>query len=108
MTATELVSEISDRTGISRADVRHVLAELTDITREEISKAHKVKIGNIVQLEPKVRRGIKKGAMVMNPSVGEKVRHPGKPPSVRVTARVLAAVSKGDHLPSVQKVKRAS
>ena len=108
MAGTELVTEITDRTGISKTDVKHMLAELTEIVQEQLGNARKVKIGNIVQLEPKVRKGIKKGTMVMNPSKGEKVKHPGKPPSVKVTARVLAAVGKGDHLPSVQKVKKAT
>jgi nucleoid DNA-binding protein len=107
LTAAELVSELAERTGISKTDVRHVMDELGDVVREEVGKAHKVKIGNLVQFQAKVRKGIKKGTMVMNPSAGEKVKHPGKPPSVKITARVLAGVAKGDHLPSVQKVKKA-
>lgn len=107
LSGTEMVAEISDRTGIPKADVKHVLSELTDVIQEEIGNAHRVKIGQIVQLEPKVRKGIKKGTMVMNPAEGKKVRHKGKPPSVKVTARVLSAVGKGNHLPSVQKVQKA-
>lgn len=107
LTAAELTAELADRTGISRTDVRHIMDELGDVVREQLGKANKVKISNIVQLEPKVRKGIKKGTMVMNPSKGEKVKHPGKAPSVKVTARVLSAVGKGDHLPSVAKVKKA-
>jgi nucleoid DNA-binding protein len=108
LSGLEFVNEIAERTGISKTDVKHVLAEITEVVQETIGKGRKVKIGNIVQLEPKVRKGIKKGTMVMNPAKGEKVKHPGKPPSVKVTARVLAAVGKGDHLPSVQRVQKAS
>jgi nucleoid DNA-binding protein len=107
MSASELVAELAERTGISKTDVRHIMDELRDVIQDNLGKATKTKVGNIVQIEPKVRKGIKKGTMVMNPSAGEKVKHPGKPPSVKVTARVLAGVGKGDHLPSVQKVKRA-
>lgn len=107
MTAAEFVNELADRTGIAKTDIRHVLDELGDVVREEIAAARKVKISNLVQFEPKVRKAIKKGTMVMNPSKGEKVKHPGKPASVRITARVLAGLSKGDHLPSVQKVKKS-
>jgi len=107
MTAGELVAELADRSGIPKTDVRHLLDELGDVAREQLSAAKKFKIGSLVQLEPKVRKGIKKGTMVMNPSAGKKVKHPGKPPSVRITARVLTGLSKGDHLPSVQKVKKA-
>jgi nucleoid DNA-binding protein len=108
MAGPELVAELSDRTGIGKTDIKHTLAELQDVVQECLGQARKVKIGNIVQLETKVRKGIKKGTMVMNPAKGEKVRHPGKPPSVKVTARVLAGVGKGDHLPSVQKVQKTT
>jgi nucleoid DNA-binding protein len=103
-----VITELSERTGISKTDIRHLLDELGDFLREEIQKGKKVKIGTLVQFEPKVRKGIKKGTMVMNPAAGEKVKHPGKPPSVKVTARVLTGLAKGDHLPSVQKVKKVS
>ena len=108
MNASEFFTELADLTGISKTDIRHLIDVLGDVVRTEIGKGKKVKIGNLVQFEPKVRKGIKKGTMVMNPSAGEKVRHPGKPPSVKVTARVLTGVGKGDHIPSVQKVKKVS
>lgn len=108
MNASAFVTELTDRTGIPKTDVRHLIDELGDVIREELQKGKKVKIGTLVQFEPKVRKGIKKGTMVMNPSKGEKVKHPGKPASVKVTARVLTGLAKGDHLPSVQKVNKVS
>jgi len=108
MSMGDFIGELSARTGIPRTDIRHLIDELGDFIREEISQGKKVKLGMLVQFEPKVRKGIKKGTMVMNPSIGEKVRHEGKPASVKVTARVLSGLGKGDHLPSVQKVQRTS
>jgi hypothetical protein len=108
MTGAEVAREISERTGIPQVDVKHVLSELGDVAREEIQQVHRFRIGNLVQIEPKVKAAIKKGTMKMNPSIGEMQPHPGKPAEARIAVRALAGIKSGDHLPSVQKIKRAN
>ena len=103
LTQSQLVAEIADRAEVTRADVKAVLAALEEVVLEEVGNAEKVKIGNLVQLNVRVRPATKarKGR---NPATGEEITIAAKPASVDVRARALAKTKAA--LPSVQKAKK--
>jgi nucleoid DNA-binding protein len=103
---TELVEEIAEESGYSKSDVRHFMDVLVGIVSEHISKCERVKIGNLVQIEPKLRKA-QKARMGRNPQTGEDVQIPRKPASVRVAARVLkGAKEAAPKLSTLQKKTR--
>lgn len=102
---TELVENIADATGYSKSDVRHFFSALEDEVRYAISNCNKIKIAG-VQIEPKLKKATKK-RMGRNPATGEAVQIAAKPASVKITARVLAALGKDEAVvPSVGKLKK--
>ena len=103
LTQSQLVAEIADRAEVTRADAKAVLAALEDVVLAEVSNAEKVKIGNIVQLNVRVRPATKarKGR---NPATGEEITIGAKPAAVALRARPLARAKQA--LPSVQKATR--
>jgi nucleoid DNA-binding protein len=88
VTQGQFVEELSEETGYSKSDVRHLLQSLEELVKQHISDCERVKIGNLVQFEPKLRKK-QKARMGRNPATGEDVRISAKPASVRVAARVL-------------------
>lgn len=103
LTQTQLVSEIADRAELSKADVKRVLAALDEVVLDEIGNAHKVRIGTLVQLTPRVKPAQKK-RKGRNPATGEEIDIAAKPASVDLRARPLAKAKQA--LPSVQKARR--
>jgi nucleoid DNA-binding protein len=103
LTQSQLVAEIADRAEVTRADAKAVLAALEEVVLEEVSNAEKVKIGNLVQLNVRVRPATKarKGR---NPATGEEITIAAKPAAVALRARPLARAKQA--LPSVQKAKK--
>lgn len=100
----QLVQLISEDTGYSTSDVRHVLSSLNDIVIRELGNCEKVKIGQIVQLEAKERKA-RKARMGRNPATGDPVKIAAKPADVVVRARVLtAAKSAAPKLAKLRKV----
>jgi nucleoid DNA-binding protein len=103
-TQADIVREVADETGLAAGVVRHVLAAWEDAILGEVEQGQKVKLGQLVQLNPKVKPKTKK-RMGRNPRTGEEVEIAAKPASVVVRARVLKKVK--DHLPTVQKARKA-
>ena len=103
LTQSQLTAEVADRSELTRADVKRVLAALEEVVLEELGNAEKVKIGNLVQLAVRVRPATKarKGR---NPATGEEITIAAKPAAVALKARPLAKAKAA--LPSVQKAKR--
>lgn len=81
LTQNQLVAAVADRTELSKADAKRVLAALEDVVLEELGNAQKERIGGLVQLTVRV-----------------------KPASVDLRARPLARAKSA--LPSVQKARR--
>jgi nucleoid DNA-binding protein len=104
LTNAQMVREISDYADVSATDVKAVLEALEVIVLDEIGDAQKVKIGQLIQIQPKVRKARKK-RMGRNPRTGEEVEIGAKPADVVVRARVLKRVK--DAAPSVQKARKA-
>ena len=104
LTQSQLVGEIAERTGLSKADTKAVLEALEEIVLEEVGKAEKVRIGGLVQLNVRVREatGERKGR---NPATGEEITIAPKPATVTVKARPLAKAKNA--LPSVATARRA-
>jgi nucleoid DNA-binding protein len=106
LTASQMASEIAYRVGngITTSDVKEVLSKWEEIVLEEIQDVEKVKLGQLVQLQVKIRPARKK-RMGRNPRTGEDVQIAAKPASTVVRARVLKKVK--DATPSVKKAKKA-
>jgi nucleoid DNA-binding protein len=88
VTQGQLIEELAEETGYSKSDCRHYLASLSEIVKAHITDCERVKIGDLVQFEPKLRKA-QKARMGRNPATGEDVKIGKKPASVRVAARVL-------------------
>jgi nucleoid DNA-binding protein len=103
LTQSQLVTEVADRSDLSKADAKRVLGALEDVVLEELGNAQKVRIGGLVQLTVRVKPAQKK-RKGRNPATGEEIEIGPKPASVDLRARPLAR-AKGA-LPSVQKARR--
>jgi DNA-binding protein HU-beta len=103
LTQIQLADAVADRAGMTRAQARTAIQALEDVVLSEIGNAEKVKIGNLVQLNVRVKPATKarKGR---NPATGEEITIAAKPAAVDVRARVLAKTKSA--LPSVQKAKK--
>jgi nucleoid DNA-binding protein len=103
LTQNQLVAAVADRTELSKADAKRVLAALEDVVLEELGNAQKVRIGGLVQLTVRVKPAQKK-RKGRNPATGEEIEIAAKPASVDLRARPLARAKSA--LPSVQKARR--
>jgi DNA-binding protein HU-beta len=103
LTQSQLVTEVSERAGLAKADTKAVLDALEEVVLDQLAEAEKVKIGGVVQLTVRVKEATKarKGR---NPATGEEITIAPKPASVTVKARPLAK-AKGA-LPSVATARR--
>jgi nucleoid DNA-binding protein len=99
---TELVAEIAEETGYSRQDVKTILKSLEDSILWHVNECERVKIGQLLQVEPKLRPRTKK-RMGRNPATGEQIEIAAKPASVRVAVRVLKTLK--ESAPTVAKLK---
>jgi nucleoid DNA-binding protein len=104
LTQAQMASEIAYRTNLPTSDVKDVIAKWEEIVLEEIADVEKVKLGQLVQLQVKIRPARKK-RMGRNPRTGEDVQIAAKPASTVVRARILKKVK--DATPSVAKAKKA-
>jgi nucleoid DNA-binding protein len=102
VTKSELIRDIADGTGLSRADVMSVFDSLDEIVPYYLEEVHRVRIGNLVQLEVKVSPA-KKARMGRNPATGEEIEIPKKPASAKVAVRLLKGAKEA--VPSVQKAR---
>jgi DNA-binding protein HU-beta len=103
LTQTQLASAVADRTGLTKADSKRVLAALEEIVHEELGNAEKVRIGGLVQLTVRVKPA-QKARKGRNPATGEEITIAAKPASVDLRARPLAGAKAA--LPTVQKARR--
>jgi nucleoid DNA-binding protein len=103
LTSAQLVEEIAEDTGYSKSDVRHFMDSLARAITDHVSDCERVRIGNLVQIEPKLKKAQKK-RMGRNPATGEDIEIAAKPASVRVGVRPLAGLK--DAMPSVQKLRK--
>jgi DNA-binding protein HU-beta len=103
LTQSQLVTEVADRAGLTKADAKSVLDALEEVVLEQLGDAEKVKIGGVVQLTVRVKdaTGPRKGR---NPATGEEITISAKPASVTVKARPLAKAKAA--LPSVAAARK--
>ena len=104
LTQSQLVTEVADRAGLTKAETKSVLEALEEIVLEQLGDAQKVKIGGVVQLNVRVKEatGPRKGR---NPATGEEITIAAKPASVTVKARPLAKAKAA--LPSVAAARKS-
>src|SRR4051812_29256420 len=103
LTQSQLADAVAERADLSRADAKRALAALEEIVLSEIGNAEKVKIGNLVQLNVRVKPATKE-RQGRNPATGEEITISAKPASVDVRARVLAKTKTA--VPSLQKAQQ--
>lgn len=103
LTQSQLVTEVAERSELSKNDAKRALDALDEVVREQIGNAEKVRIGGLVQLTVRLKPATKarKGR---NPATGEEITIAAKPASVDLRARPLAKAKEA--LPSVQKARR--
>ena len=103
LTQSQLADAVAERAGLSRAQAKSAIQALEEVILGEVGNAEKVKIGNLVQLNVRLKPATKsrKGR---NPATGEEMTIAAKPASVDVRARVLAKTKAA--LPSVQKARK--
>jgi DNA-binding protein HU-beta len=102
LTQTQLVTALSERTELSKAEVKKVLDALEETVLEEIGNAEKVKIGGLVQLTPRLKPATQE-RQGRNPATGEEITIAAKPASVDIRARPLAKAKQA--LPSVEQAR---
>src|SRR4051812_45384282 len=86
LTQSQLVGEIADRAGLSKADTKAVLEALEEVVLDQLADAEKVKIGGGVQLTVRVKEATK-AREGRNPATGEEITIGPKPASVTVKGR---------------------
>ena len=103
LTQSQLVGEVAERAGLTKADTKAALEALEEVVLEQLAEAEKVKIGGVVQLTVRLKdaTGPRKGR---NPATGEEITIAAKPASVTVKARPLAKAKAA--LPSVAAARR--
>jgi nucleoid DNA-binding protein len=99
-----MVRLVAEDTGFSAGVVKHILSSWEDVALSELKQGEKVKLGQLVQLQPKIKPATKK-RMGRNPRTGEEVQISAKPAKVILRARILKRAK--DSLPSIQKARRA-
>jgi nucleoid DNA-binding protein len=102
LTQNQLADAVADRAGLTKAQAKTVLQALEDVVLEEIGNAEKVKIGNLVQLNVRLKPATN-ARPGRNPATGEEITISAKPASVDVRARVLAKTKAA--VPSLDKAR---
>lgn len=103
LTQTQLIAHLADETELSKVEIKNVMTALEELVLSEIGSAEKVKIGNLVQLDVKLKPATK-ARQGRNPATGEEITIAAKPASVALKARPLARAKNA--LPSVQKARK--
>ena len=103
LTQTQLLTRLAEESGLSKKEAKSALEALEAIVLDEISRAEKVKIGSLVQLNVRLKPATK-AREGRNPATGETITIAAKPASVDLKARPLAKAKAA--LPSVQKAKK--
>lgn len=105
LTQTEFVNRIQETMefDVSAAVVKDVLASMENVVLEAIENTERIKIGNLVTIEPKIRKA-RAARMGRNPATGEEVEIPKKPADVAIKARVSKRLK--DSAPTIQKARR--
>ena len=104
VTQTALLDQLAGKLGVTRAEAKRTLGAVEEVVLDNLRQARRVKIGNTVQLEVRVKPATKarKGR---NPATGAEITIAAKPASVDVRARVLKAAKEA--VPSIQKARKA-
>jgi DNA-binding protein HU-beta len=106
VTAAEMVSDLADRTGWSKSDVRTFLDHFGNFTLDNVAEGYRVKLpgGIVVGAQVTPARKARKGR---NPATGEEIQIPKAPASAKVKAKIVQPLS-AIELPSVATLKRRS
>jgi DNA-binding protein HU-beta len=104
VTQTQLLDQIASKLGSSRAEAKRTLTAVEDTLLENLRQARRVKLGNTVQLEVRVKPATKsrKGR---NPATGAEITIAARPASVDVRARPLKGAKEA--VPTIQKARKA-
>jgi len=93
-TKTQIITDISDKTGLSRKDVSAVFATMSDLISSHLTKRGSGEF-SVPDCGIKVRRILKprtKARMGRNPATGEAIKIPAKPAKTVVKVTALKAL----------------
>jgi excisionase family DNA binding protein len=93
---SKLADEVADKAHLSRADAKRALEALEQVVLENVGSAEEVKIGDIVQLDVRIRPAAK-ARPGGESSTGDEVLIYAKPAPVTVKARPLAKAKASAH-----------
>ncbi|MBM3676866.1 MAG: hypothetical protein FJW96_03140 [Actinobacteria bacterium] len=103
VTQTQLLDQLAGKLGGSRADAKRTLTAVEDVVLDNLREARRIKIGNTVQLEVRLKAATsaRKGR---NPATGEEITIAARPASVDVRARPLKGAKEA--VPTIEKAKK--
>ena len=95
MTKAQLLSELSEATGLHRKDVAAVLDELGVLIERHVRKraVGSFTLPGLLKIE-RVRKPARKARTMISPRTGEEIAVPAKPVSTAVRVRPLAGLKK--------------
>jgi DNA-binding protein HU-beta len=105
MNQTDLFKKVQDNMEyeLSSSVVKDVFRSLEEVVLAAIENVERVKIGNLVTIEPKIRKA-RAARMGRNPATGEEVQIPKRPADVQVKARVNKKLKEA--APTIQRARR--
>jgi DNA-binding protein HU-beta len=105
ITQAEMVTDLAERTGWSKGDVKSFLSHLEDFVVENVSEGYRVKLAGVVV--GAVVAAKRKARMGRNPATGEDIKIPAKPASAKLKAKIVKPL-KDVSLPSVKRLQNMS
>jgi hypothetical protein len=92
--ASEFVQLVQDRlNGMSLTQLREVIRAMEAEVADCVAQGYGVKVGTLVKIEPRYRKGLPRGSR-FSPFDGETKMRPAKPESVSVKAQALAGAKR--------------
>jgi nucleoid DNA-binding protein len=84
---SQLVSRVSEETGLAKRDVAVIVDEFLEEIGEAINQGNRVSLAGWLSFGFGKSAAIKKGTQVRNPFTGETGPHPGKRAALRIRVR---------------------
>lgn len=100
ITQSELVTDLSEKTGFPKGEVKHMLVAIEEYVAEQVKRGNRVKLAGGIVVEPRLKKATK-SRMGRNPQTGEPVKIKAKPATVKLSARINKPLSDAK-LPSVK------
>lgn len=95
VSTTDLVTEVADELGLPRTEVKRIIDTFFQYTGEYLQEGYEVSFSKVMSFKYAYTAPKKKGTLVMNPTLGEKVPlAEARPEKLTIRARVLPTFAK--------------